>query len=192
MYLDLVPMIGGPDGVIQGPAGKGRFSGVALDDVARVARAVLLSPEEHADQTYDLTGPEELTLAEAAAIVTEVTGQPTHYVEETPEEAYASRASYGAPDWELQGWVTSFMAIAADQQAGSAGMSRASPGNVRSVCARCSPAPSDVRRSSTDYRASGAKADPPGRAVQGRGVTRTPDFRRSPTAGPPYNCWAAL
>jgi NAD(P)H dehydrogenase (quinone) len=88
-----VPMIGGPDGVIRGPAGNGRFSGVALDDVARVARAVLLSPEEHVGHTYDLTGPEELSLAEAAAIVTEVTGQRTYYVEETPEEAFASRAS---------------------------------------------------------------------------------------------------
>jgi NAD(P)H dehydrogenase (quinone) len=118
LYLDLIPMIGGPDGVIRGPAGNGRFSGVALDDVARVARAVLLSPEEHAGQTYDLTGPEELSMAEAAAIVTEVTGQPTRYVEETPEEAFASRASYGAPDWELQGWVTSYLAIAAGQQDG--------------------------------------------------------------------------
>ena len=118
LYLDLIPVIGGPDGVIRGPAGSGRFSGVALDDVARVARAVLLSPEEHAGHTYDLTGPEELSMAEAAAIVTEVTGQPTHYVEETPQEAFASRASYGAPDWELQGWVTSFLAIAAGQQAG--------------------------------------------------------------------------
>lgn len=118
LYLDLIPMIGGPDGVIRGPAGNGRFSGVALDDVARVARAVLLSPEEHAGQTYDLTGPEELSMAEAAAIVTEVTGQPTRYVEETPEEAFASRASYGAPDWELQGWVTSYLARAAGQQDG--------------------------------------------------------------------------
>lgn len=39
-------------------------------------------------------------------------------MEETPEEAYASRASYGAPDWELQGWVTSYLAIAAGHQAG--------------------------------------------------------------------------
>ena len=96
-----------------------------------MARAVLLSPEEHAGQTYDLTGPEELSLAEAAAIVTEVTGQPTHYVEETPEEAFASPASYGAPDWELQGWVTSYLAIAAGQHAGLSEMSSASPGNVR-------------------------------------------------------------
>ena len=47
-----------------------------------------------------------------------MSGQRTHYVEETPEDAVASRASYGAPDWELQGSVTSYLAIAAGQQAG--------------------------------------------------------------------------
>lgn len=83
-----------------------------------MARAVLLSPEEHAGHTYDLTGPEELSLAVAAAIVTEVTGRRTLYVEETPEEAFTSRATYGAPDWELQGWVTSYLAIAAGQLGG--------------------------------------------------------------------------
>ena len=57
-------------------------------------------------------------MADAAAIVTDVTGQPTHYVEETSDEAFASRAAYGAPDWELQGWVTSYLAIAAGQQDG--------------------------------------------------------------------------
>jgi hypothetical protein len=33
------------------------------------------------------------------------------YVDETEAEAYASRARYGAPDWEVRGWVTSYQAI---------------------------------------------------------------------------------
>ena len=121
LYLDLIRLIGGPDGVIRGPAGNGRVSAVAIDDVADVAHAVLRAPDEHAGRTYDLTGPEELTLAAAAAIVSQATGQPMRYVEETPEEAYASRASYGAPDWELQGWVTSYLSIGAGEQAGLSG-----------------------------------------------------------------------
>ena len=32
--------------------------------------------------------------------------------EETLEEARASRAPTGAPDWEIDGWVTSYLAIA--------------------------------------------------------------------------------
>jgi hypothetical protein len=34
------------------------------------------------------------------------------YHDESVEEAYASRASYGAPDWEVEGWVTTYVAIA--------------------------------------------------------------------------------
>ena len=34
LYLDVLPYFPGPDGVIRGPAGNGRFGGVARDDVA--------------------------------------------------------------------------------------------------------------------------------------------------------------
>lgn len=53
----------GDDGVIRGPAGTGRVAAVAQDDIADVADVVLRSPAEHAGQTYDLTGPQALTLA---------------------------------------------------------------------------------------------------------------------------------
>ncbi|CAM5417577.1 hypothetical protein SGRI78S_03615 [Streptomyces griseus subsp. griseus] len=58
------------------------------------------------------TGPEAFTLAEAADELSRVTGRPVVYVPETREEAYASRAGYGAEDWEVAGWVTSYEAIA--------------------------------------------------------------------------------
>lgn len=131
-----------------GPGGRWPVFRVALDDISRVARAVLLSPEEHADHTYDLTGPEELTLADAAAIVTEVTGQSTHYVDETSEEAYSSRALYGAPNWELKGWVTSYLTIAAGQQAGlSEDVERITgqrPVGLREILSRSERSPSEA------------------------------------------------
>ena len=34
------------------------------------------------------------------------------YHDETLAEAYESRSVYGAPDWEVEGWVTSYLAIA--------------------------------------------------------------------------------
>ena len=34
------------------------------------------------------------------------------YVAETIEEARESRAPSGAPDWEIEGWVTTYAAIA--------------------------------------------------------------------------------
>ena len=61
--------------------------------------------------TYDLTGPEALTLDEIAAIITEVTGKRTTFHNETIEEAYASRASYNAPPWQVDAWVSTYVAI---------------------------------------------------------------------------------
>jgi hypothetical protein len=31
------------------------------------------------------------------------------------EEAYASRASYGAPDWQVDAWVSTYTAIASGE-----------------------------------------------------------------------------
>jgi len=111
-YLNYLSYFAGDEGVIRGPAGQGRLSAVAQEDVAAVASAVLLAPAEHLGQTYDLTGPEALTLGEAAAILTRVTGSPVRYVDETVPEAYASRAKYGAEDWQVDAWVSTYLAIA--------------------------------------------------------------------------------
>ena len=112
LYLDFLPGMAGADGVIRGPAADGRVGAVARDDIADAAVAVLLGGEEHDGQTYDLTGPEALTLEEATAEISRFAGRPVTYHPETIEEAYASRSSYGAPDWEVEGWVTSYVAIA--------------------------------------------------------------------------------
>jgi uncharacterized protein YbjT (DUF2867 family) len=111
-YLDFLPDTVGSDGVIRGPAGDGRVAAVARADVARCAAAVLQQPDQHRGRRYDLTGPEALGLAEVAQILTEVTGRPTTYHAETVPEAYASRASYGAPDWQVDAWVSTYTAIA--------------------------------------------------------------------------------
>lgn len=113
LYLDFLPSLAGEDGVIRGPAGGGRVGAVARADVARVAAHVLADPEAHVGATYDLTGREALTLADAARVITDVTGRPTTYREETVEEAYASRAHVGAPDWQVDAWVSTYTAIAA-------------------------------------------------------------------------------
>lgn len=117
-YLDFLPQLAGEDGVIRGPAGGGAFSGVAREDVARSAVAVLRDPAIHKGATYNLTGPEDLTLAEAATIITEGTGRTISYQPETVEEAYASRASYGAPPWQVDAWVSTYTAMAAGEMAG--------------------------------------------------------------------------
>lgn len=120
LYLDLLPLLAGEDRVLRGPAGTGRLAGVARDDVAAVAAAALLDAA-HVDHTYDLTGPESLTLGEAAEVMTDVLGVPFAYVEETLEEAHASRAPYGVPDWQVQAWVSTYTSIAAGEMDGVSG-----------------------------------------------------------------------
>jgi uncharacterized protein YbjT (DUF2867 family) len=118
LYLDFLGRMVGADGVIRGPAGAGRVAAVAQDDVARAAVAVLTDPGEHRGATYDLTGPETFTLAEAAEVLSRCLGRPVSFHAETVEEAYASRAAYGAPRWQLDAWVSTYTAIAAGEMDG--------------------------------------------------------------------------
>lgn len=111
-YLDFTEALVGADGVIRGPAGDGACAFVARADVARVAAAVLGDPAAHASRSYDLTGPEALTLRDVAATISAVRGRDVRFHDETLEEAYASRAGYGAPDWQLDAWVSTYTAIA--------------------------------------------------------------------------------
>jgi NAD(P)H dehydrogenase (quinone) len=122
MYADFVPFFATPEdggAVIAAPAGEGRTSFVSRDDLADVAVAVLLDDSgTHDGEALDVTGPEALTMAEAARVLGEVTGRPAVYREQTVEEAWATRRPSGHPDWEIEGWVTSYLAIAAGELAG--------------------------------------------------------------------------
>ncbi|HWH95953.1 MAG TPA: NAD(P)H-binding protein [Baekduia sp.] len=111
-YLDYVPLLVGEDGVIRGPAGEGRVAWVARDDVADVAAAVLAADDgSHDGKTYDLTGPEAQTLSWAAERLSEVCGREIRFKNEGVQEAYESRAHIDAPDFEKDGWVTSYVAV---------------------------------------------------------------------------------
>lgn len=116
LYLDLVPALV-EDGVIRGPAGTGRLSAVAQADVARSAAAILRSPEDYAGRVYRLTGSEAFTLAEAAAIISELTPATVRFEDESYEEALASRAHHGAPRWQVEAWISTYTAIARGEMA---------------------------------------------------------------------------
>jgi uncharacterized protein YbjT (DUF2867 family) len=113
-YLDFVPFLAGPDGVIKGPADDGKFAPVARSDVADVAVA-LLTDSTHDGETFRVTGRERFSLAQVAERMTALTGKRFSFVDETIEQAYASRAHFGAPDWEVEGWVSSYAAIGAGE-----------------------------------------------------------------------------
>lgn len=117
LYLDFLEALVGDDGVIRGPAGDGRAAFVARADVARTAAAILVDPAAHAGQTYDLTGPEALSLTEVAATLSRLRSREVTFHNETLDEAYRSRAGYGAPDWQLDAWVSTYTAIASNVMA---------------------------------------------------------------------------
>ena len=111
-YADFIPYFAGPDRVFRGPAGSGRLAPVARDDVAAVAVAVLAARGTYDGRALRLTGPEAFDLATAAERLSAYTGEPYSYVEETIEEAWESRRPSGAPEWMIEGWISTYTAIA--------------------------------------------------------------------------------
>jgi uncharacterized protein YbjT (DUF2867 family) len=110
-YLDKAPGWFSSEGVVRGPAGNGTIAWVSRDDLADVAVAVLTTGG-HDGASYDITGAQALTLAEAAEHFSHVTGRAASYQPETLEEARESRAKFNPSDWELEAWVSTYLAIA--------------------------------------------------------------------------------
>ena len=110
-YADVLLDFAGTERVIRGPGGTGRCAFVARRDVAEVAAAILRDPAPWTGHTLDLTGPESVSLAEAVLQMTRATGEEYEYVDETLAEARASRAPYGAPDWQVEAWISTYTAI---------------------------------------------------------------------------------
>ncbi|HJE60907.1 MAG TPA: SDR family oxidoreductase [Nocardiopsis listeri] len=115
LYLDLLPYWVDDEGVVRGPAGDGRVAWVSRDDVADVATTVLTDPVVIAASegtTYDVTGPEALSVGATVEKLGRLTGRTIRYVPETWEEALESRRPTGAAEWEIEGWASSYAAIA--------------------------------------------------------------------------------
>jgi NAD(P)H dehydrogenase (quinone) len=114
LYADFVPFFTGHDGIIRGPAGDGRVAWVTRNDIADVVVAVLLGGG-YRGHTYDMTGPVALSMKETAEILSRVTQREISYFAETLDQAWASRRQTGAPDWEIEGWITSYLAVASGE-----------------------------------------------------------------------------
>jgi len=114
LYVDLLPERFGTAGVLRGPAAEGAAAFVTRDDVARVA-AVALSRPDVVRGPVTVTGPEALTLHEAARRLSVLTGRELRYEAESPEAGRAWRSALGAPAWEVDTWLGSYEAIAAGE-----------------------------------------------------------------------------
>lgn len=81
-------------GAVALPAGDVREPIVDVDDIADVAVAAL-TEEGHCGRLYDVTGPELLTFAEAAAHLSEAMGREVRYVPITLDRFHASMLKIG-------------------------------------------------------------------------------------------------
>jgi uncharacterized protein YbjT (DUF2867 family) len=84
-------------GAIVVPAGDGAEAFVDAEDIAAVASATLTDPEAHAGAQYALTGPEALTIEEAAKVISDVSGQAINYTDSDRDEWIAAAVAAGVP-----------------------------------------------------------------------------------------------
>lgn len=73
-----------------------RLSLVDIEDIAKVAFALLHS-EGHEGKSYDMTGPEALTMTEVAERISQATGKPFRYVNIPLEEKRLAWLAAGIP-----------------------------------------------------------------------------------------------
>lgn len=81
------------------PLGDAKLSLVDIHDVAAVAVAALTEPG-HAGKTHLLTGPEALTSAEQATLLSKASGKEITYVDVPKEGLEAALKSYGMDAWQ--------------------------------------------------------------------------------------------
>jgi NAD(P)H dehydrogenase (quinone) len=132
LYTDNVPQCVSADDVIRVPAGAGSAAWVTRDDIADVAVSVLTGTG-HEGHTYDVTGPEALSMDETAERLSAAVGRKIVYQAQTPEEARMNRSTsrlekfeaerrmltgHGLDDYEVEVFVTHFLQIAAGDLAG--------------------------------------------------------------------------
>jgi uncharacterized protein YbjT (DUF2867 family) len=85
-------------GVTFVPAGDGKVGFIDVHDIALVAAAVL-TEEGHAGKSYELTGPETLSYADAAQQLSQVLGKTIVYPNPKPEVYAQTLKEAGAPDF---------------------------------------------------------------------------------------------
>jgi len=96
-FLMLAPAIAKTNG-FGSSAGAGQVGLIDTRDIAAVAAEIAASPAAHVGKTYLLTGPELLSYADVAAVLSQVLGRPIVFSERTIEEDKQAMMSVGVPE----------------------------------------------------------------------------------------------
>ena len=81
-----------------GSEGEGRVSHIDIRDVAAVA-VKTLTEDGHLGKAYSLTGPEALTNAEIAQILSQALGREIRFINLPPEQLRPALLGAGMPEW---------------------------------------------------------------------------------------------
>jgi uncharacterized protein YbjT (DUF2867 family) len=100
-YFRRVPMIVAK-GALFLPMEDARIASLDVDDLAEVAAIVLTNPG-HEGKIYPLTGPEALTMTEAAGKLSAVIGKEIKYINLPPDEARSANLAAGMPPYLADG-----------------------------------------------------------------------------------------
>lgn len=111
-YIDMFLGKFDADGIVRGPANRGRAAFVSREDVACVAAAVLKAPR---GGTYEITGPETLGVADVAGRLSVLVGRGLRYEQESVDQARERQSRFGLAPWQVDLAVGWFEAIAAGE-----------------------------------------------------------------------------
>lgn len=98
------------DGNLYLPVGNAKSAYIDTRDIAAVAVKALTEPG-HEGKEYTLTGAEDLSFSEMAAIMSEASGRQIRYVDVPPEVARQAMLSEHVPEWlvdillEIHAWT---------------------------------------------------------------------------------------
>jgi len=84
------------------PQGDARISLIDVRDIAAVAAQILLAPNMHAGQSYDLTGPEALSNAEIAQHLSNVAGRQINYQATSDDATIEAMSQRGISPWIVE------------------------------------------------------------------------------------------
>lgn len=105
-YADVLVKMMAPTAIATGKwissTGEGHVAWVAKEDCVAAGEAVLTSAG-HESAIYEITGPELLTMRDAARIASEVSGRPIEYVNVTHDEMQSYFDAAGVPRKYVEG-----------------------------------------------------------------------------------------
>ncbi|MFI6239516.1 NAD(P)H-binding protein [Micromonospora sp. NPDC050795] len=87
---------------LYGLFGDARVGLIDARDIAAAGAAILAAPQQHESRIYTPTGPESITLGQAADEITRTLGQPVRYVPQSPQQARDGLLQAGLDQWSAE------------------------------------------------------------------------------------------